>query len=139
MQLTKNTDLSLRVLMYLAIHTDRRCTIGEIAEQYQESRNHLVKVVHTLANLGYVDSVQGRNGGIRLGRDGADISVGAVVRQTEPTLTVVDCVAIACKLNRGCRLQSALAEASLAFQAVLDDYSIADLVVNEAQLRRLLA
>jgi len=138
MQLTKNTDLSLRVWMYLALHPGRLCTIGEIADQYGESKNHLVKVVHTLASLGYVESVQGRNGGIRLGRDSADIVVGAVVRHTEPTLEVVDCAAVGCRLRGGCLLKKALAEASAAFQSVLDQYSVNDLVANETRLRRLL-
>ena len=132
MQLTKQTDISLRVLMHLAVFPDRLSTVREIATDYRVSQNHLVKVVHRLAGLGYIDSVKGRNGGIKLAKPDTEITVGQVIRDMEMTLEVIDCTN--CPLTIGCLLKRALNEATTAFVEVLDGYTIADLIVNKNRI-----
>src|ERR1700743_3445020 len=91
MRLTSYTDFSLRVLMYLALHPDRRPTIAEIAGRYGISRTHLMKVVHQLGLKGYVETVRGKGGGLRLARPMTEITVGEVVRRMEPDMALVAC------------------------------------------------
>ena len=138
MQLTKHTDISLRVLMHLAVEPEELGTITNIAARHNMSRNHLMKVVHHLVGLGYLNSVRGRSGGISLAKPASDINVGDVVRATETTLNVVDCDAYACPLARKCILKEALNEATDAFLSVLDGYTVADLTRNRQQLLKLI-
>jgi Rrf2 family nitric oxide-sensitive transcriptional repressor len=141
MRLTIYTDYSLRVLLMLAVAPDRLVTIGEVAARYGISKNHLVKVVHHLAAHGYVDSVRGRNGGIRLGRPAAEIDVGQVVRLTEEDFNLVECFdrdADGCLISPVCRLRRVFSAARDAFLRELDQVTLADLTGNAASLRRLL-
>ncbi len=105
MQLTKQTDLALRTLMYLGVKKGEICKISEIAKQFGASRNHLVKVVHKLARLGYIRSVQGRSGGIFIEGNLTEIRVGDVVRDMEATLDIIDCAAMVCPLSPACILK----------------------------------
>jgi Rrf2 family nitric oxide-sensitive transcriptional repressor len=142
MRLTVYTDFSLRVLMYVALHPERRPTIAEIASRYGISKNHVMKVVHQLGVAGYIETVRGRDGGMRLARPAADIVLGEVVRRTEPDLALAPCldpVNAACVITPACKLRRALHQARSAFLAVLDDYSLADLVDNRDALRDLFA
>ncbi|HEY5008852.1 MAG TPA: Rrf2 family transcriptional regulator [Caulobacteraceae bacterium] len=142
MRLTVYTDFSLRVLMYVALHPERLPTIGEIATSYGISKNHLMKVVYELGAAGYLATVRGKNGGIRLARAPADIGLGDVVRHSEPDMALVPCFDgenALCAITPACRLRSALYEARSAFFTVLDAYTLADLVENKAALRGLLA
>ncbi|AGH51709.1 BadM/Rrf2 family transcriptional regulator (plasmid) [Sphingomonas sp. MM-1] len=91
MKLTLFTDYSMRVLLYLGARPDRLCSIGEVAQAYGISQNHLMKVVNQLARSGDVESVRGRSGGIRLGRPPEEINIGALIRQTEDGFDLVDC------------------------------------------------
>ena len=91
MRLTDYTDYSLRTLMYLGLNRNGLVTIQEIADTYGISKNHLMKVVHQLGVAGMVDTVRGRNGGLRLKKEPEDINLGQVVRGTEPDLTMVEC------------------------------------------------
>src|SRR3954462_4081959 len=102
MQLTRRTDYSLRVLMYLAGRADSLSTIRQIAEAHDISRNHVMKIVNDLAKLGYVDTLRGKGGGLKLARAPQYINIGEVVRQTEETLHVVECLAD--DYRGGCRL-----------------------------------
>lgn len=140
MQLTQYTDYALRTLLYLAV-TNENATITEIAERYNISRNHLVKVVHNLGKLGYITTVRGRQGGLRLTRPPESINLGEVVRRTEPNFHLVECfdrVNDQCILTPGCQLKGILAKAFKAFLAVLDEYTLADLISNRKELERLL-
>jgi Rrf2 family nitric oxide-sensitive transcriptional repressor len=143
MRLTLHTDYSLRVLIFLAAKNGAIATIPEITEAYGISRGHVMKVVHELARLGYVSTTRGRNGGLQLGKAKEAIRIGDVVRETEE-LAMVECFSTAetrvtCKIDGACRLKGVLAEALNAFLAVLDGYTLADLVVDRgAPLRRLL-
>ena len=138
MQLTKYTDLSLRVMMHLAVKGGESSTIREIAEIYKVSRNHLVKVVHNLATMGYIHSTQGRGGGITLAVDSSEIVVGDIVRAVEPSLCLIDCEKQECPLNSACLLKEALDQAIAAFLKTLDGYTVQDLVRNKVQLLRLI-
>lgn len=141
MRLTVYTDYALRVLMYLAVHTDPMPTIAEIASTFGISRNHLVKVAYDLGQTGYIETVRGRRGGLRLAQAPADIRVGDVVRRTEPDLALVPCfepIRTACVLSPECRLRGALHQAQAAFLEALDRFTLADLVSNRAALASLL-
>jgi len=138
MKLTRYTDYALRVLMHLAARPDRLASISEMARTYRISQNHLMKVVHDLRKQGYLDSVRGRSGGVRLARRPEEILVGEVVRHTEGGFDLVDCAS--CVIARACSLTGALREALAAFMAVLDGYTLTDLVEErQSGLRQLLA
>ncbi|CDG83355.1 RrF2 family transcriptional regulator [Janthinobacterium agaricidamnosum] len=131
MRLTAYTDYTLRTLMYLGMNLDRLVTIQDIADLHAISKNHLMKVVHQLGLSGIVETVRGRNGGLRLKRDPADINIGAIVRDTETDFFMAECFNTAhntCPLTPGCKLKSALAEATRAYLAVLDQVSLASLL-----------
>jgi Rrf2 family nitric oxide-sensitive transcriptional repressor len=128
MRLKSYTDYALRVLMHLAARPDRLASIGEIARTYRISHNHLMKVVQDLRTEGFLDAVRGRSGGIRLARPASEIKVGDVVRHTEGTFDLVDCES--CVIAKACSLTGALHEARRAFMAVLDGYSLQDLVAD---------
>ena len=132
MRLTRYTDYSLRVLMYLGARPDRLARIGEISEAYGISRNHLMKVVQDLVRLGFVTSVRGRKGEIRLARAPEEINVGAVVRATEDSFQVAPCET--CVIAPACGLKCALDEAVRAFLAVLDAYTLATLPARQLAL-----
>ncbi len=136
MRLTRYTDHSLRVLIHLGARPERMCAISEIAQTYGISQNHLMKVVHDLRKAGYVASARGRFGGIRLAKPANDISVGAVVRGAEEGFELADCAN--CAIAPACGLTGALAEALAAFMAVLDGYTLGDLIGKRGRLRALL-
>lgn len=140
MRLTLHADYSLRVLMYAALKDDDLSTISEISERFDISKSHLMKVVHQLGQLGYIETVQGKHGGFRLLRKANQINIGAVVRDTEQELSVVGCLQQAgyCRIQPACVLRRALQEATNAFLAVLDDYSLEDLVRPGRPLYKLL-
>lgn len=135
MRLTRYTDYSLRVLMHLALHDDRLCSIGEISRTYDLSHNHLMKVVNALAHDGFVDTVRGRSGGMRLARPANMISVGEVVRRTEEGFALAECSG--CILSPACGLTGVLAQGMQAMMAVFDSYMISDLLTDRNALRRL--
>jgi Rrf2 family nitric oxide-sensitive transcriptional repressor len=141
MRLTVYTDYSLRVLMYVAVKPDPLPTIGAIAQSYGISRNHLMKVVYELGLAGYLDTVRGKHGGLRLARPAQDIVLGEVVRRTEPDMALAPCLGSGdsgCVITPGCKLRRALNEARTAFLKVLDGYTLADLVENRQMLAMLL-
>ena len=141
MRLNAFTDYCLRVLIYVAVHPDDRATIAEVARSYDISEHHLTKVVHFLGKAGYLDNVRGHGGGLRLPRPASDINVGAVVREAEGRdvpATCFDPAAPACAIDRACILKCVLEEAVAAFHAVLDRYSLADVVSNGGTLRGIL-
>jgi Rrf2 family transcriptional regulator, nitric oxide-sensitive transcriptional repressor len=140
-RLTVYTDYSSRMLMYLAVRGDGLATIAEVAEAYGVSKAHLTKVAHQLGLLGYVETVRGRGGGLRLARPAERIGLGEVVRRTEPEMALAPCFGPAhmpCPIAPACGLRGALHEAGQAFLAVLDRHSLADLVRRRAELGALL-
>lgn len=142
MRLTTHTDYALRLLMLLAMEPEQVHTIEEVAQRYGISRNHLMKVTQTLVQAGVVSSQRGRGGGLTLQRSAADIKLGAVVRATEDGLALVECFDPehnTCLITAACGLRGPLEEALQAFLAVLDGYSLADLVKRPGSLRRMRA
>jgi Rrf2 family nitric oxide-sensitive transcriptional repressor len=140
MRLTVHTDYALRLLMLLAMEPDNLHTIEKIAGRYRISRNHLMKVTQTLAQGGFIESVRGRGGGLRLGRPAESVNLGAVVRVTEDGFDVVECFDHqhnACVVAPACALRGPLDEALRAFLAVLDRYTLADLVRHPGTLLRM--
>lgn len=137
MRLTTYTDYGLRVLMYLGLRGEAIATIQEIADQYGISKNHLMKLVHELGQLGYVETIRGKNGGLRLGRPPGEITVGEIVRRLEPDMALVECLQGAgadCRIESDCVLRPALEEALDRFLETLDGYTLADLLVPAAEL-----
>jgi Rrf2 family transcriptional regulator, nitric oxide-sensitive transcriptional repressor len=132
MRLTSYTDYSMRVLLYVGARPDRLCSVAEISRAYGISQNHLVKVVQGLVKLGYVASVRGRTGGIRLLKAPQNIRIGAVIRDTEDDFDLVDCPS--CLIAPACGLTGVLGEALAAFMAVLDGYTLADLLNRRTEL-----
>jgi len=132
MQLTLHTDYSLRVLIYLAQKGDALATITEVANFYDISRNHLVKVVHHLAGARFIQTIRGKNGGMRLARPPEEISVGDVVRHMEPNFNIVECFDAGnrpCTVSSVCALKGALRKASDEFLSQLDGYTLAEAVL----------
>jgi len=141
MRLTRYTDYALRVLIYLGTKDGELSTIQEIADRYGISKNHLMKVVHDLQLKGYVETLRGKNGGLRLRRTPAEINIGAVVRDTEPDTALAECFSAenGCVITPSCELKHVLFKALQAFFAVLDSCTLADLLQGrEPELRRLL-
>ena len=130
MRLTQYTDFSIRVLIFLGVNPDRRCTIQEIADSYSISRNHLMKVVQKLAAVGFVQSIRGSGGGLTLRAAPRDINLGDVVRRMEPDFGMVECMRDGneCVITPACRLPPMLAEATDAYLGVLAQYTLADLL-----------
>lgn len=141
MRLITFTDYTVRVLIYLGINRDRLATVAELAENYEISRNHLTKVVHFLGQRGYVDTLRGRGGGIRLACSPEEINIGQLIRETEKKTIIVECFnqdSSQCKIMSACQLIDILNEAQQAFYAVLDKYTLQDLLVNPGSLHKLI-
>jgi Rrf2 family transcriptional regulator, nitric oxide-sensitive transcriptional repressor len=137
MRLTFQTDYALRLLMYLAVQGDRRSSIHEIASQYDISENHLMKVTQRMAALGYVDALRGRSGGLKLAHAPEQIRIGDVIRAMEPDFALVECFGTDnnCVITPSCSLRHALDEARNSFMAVLDSYTLSQLVKRPGKLR----
>ena len=141
MRLTVYTDYSLRTLMYLGVRgTENLTTIQEIADAYQISKNHLMKVTYDLGQHGYIETIRGRGGGIRLAMDPKDINIGEVVRKKEEDFHIVECFnpeSNLCKISPECQLKNALHQALQAYLAVLDSYTLADVLGTKDVLSEL--
>lgn len=140
MRLTLHTDFALRVLIHVGINDGKLSTIKNIADGFSISKNHLMKVVQDLGRRGYLETVRGRHGGIRLMRPPGDINIGQVVREIEDELDVIGCLGAAgyCRIERVCVLRCAVRDAVDAFLAVLDRYTLADLIAPREALSRVL-
>ncbi len=142
MRLTVYSDYALRLLMYLALKDDELATTSEIATSFGISRNHLMKVAYELGAAGYIETVRGRGGGLRLAKAVESIRLGDVVRRTEPDMALVTCfkpIEAPCAIRRCCVLRDALERAYIAFIEVLDGYSLADLVRPRSRMRTMLS
>ena len=141
MRLNTFMDYSLRVLIFLAADPERRATIGEIARAFAISENHLMKVVHLLGKAGLLANVRGKGGGLELARAPQAINIGKVVRLTANRPLPAECFDPArngCVITPVCRLRGVLREAVEAFYAVLDQYTLEDLVRNRHALAKVL-
>jgi len=140
LRLTLHTDFALRVLIQVGINAGELTTIEDISKSFGISKNHLMKVVRDLGRKGYLDTVRGRNGGVRLMREPNDINIGQVVRDTEDQLNVLGCLHDKgyCRIQRACVLREAVRDATDAFLAALDRYTLADLIRPRRTLSSLL-
>lgn len=140
MQLTTFSDYSMRVMMYLGLRHGQMATISDIAQAYQISENHLTKVVHYLAQRGYVETVRGKGGGLRLVRDPKTVNVGEMLRGSEGQSGLLPCTSTegACCIQVSCKLIGILQEAQAALYAVLNKYTLADLLQQEEPLAHIL-
>jgi Rrf2 family nitric oxide-sensitive transcriptional repressor len=141
MKLTFYSDYSLRLLMYVSVKRDGLVTIQEVADAYGISKNHLMKVAFELGRKGFLETVRGRGGGLRLARPPEKIGVGEVVRAMEEDFTMVECFepkTNQCVITGPCRLRGALSRALKAYFAVLDEYTLADLAGQNPVLARVL-
>ena len=140
MRLTKFSDYALRVLIYLGVHGELT-TIAQVAAAYGVSENHLTKVVHFLSQHGYVETVRGKGGGLRLVRAPENIGIGEVVRGSEESLALVECFdaeSNACNIAPACLLKGVFRKAAEAFFAELDRHTLADLLRPAPRLARIL-
>jgi len=140
MHLTRFTDYSLRLVLYLAAHPDRLVPLSEASRAYGVSQHHMVKVVQKLVERQIVTAVRGRRGGLRLKLPPERINVGALVRATEPHFTLVECFDLetnTCPIERACGLKDALRQATRAFLDVLDHFTVADFLERAPALIRI--
>lgn len=142
MELTKFTDYSLRMLLYLGLNSDRLVSSVEIADAYSISRNHLVKVSNHLAQLGLITATRGKGGGIQLAKNPSEICIGTVVRSTEGHSPLVECFDPAsntCCIIKSCSLKGVLKKAERAFYKELDQHTLENLLKNSKGLATALA
>ena len=141
MKLNLISDYALRLLMSLAVNDTELVTIAEIANRYEISKNHLMKVAHKLGQFGIIETVRGRSGGLRLAQPDDRIFLGDVIRKMEDSSVLVECFPGgkgSCKITRECRLKVMLYDAEQAFYAHLNQFTLADLTHNHAPLKLLL-
>ncbi|MBS7350349.1 MAG: Rrf2 family transcriptional regulator [Comamonas sp.] len=135
MRLTALTDYALRLLMYVARHPQRLCTIAEVAQAQHVSQTHLMKVTHQLGQQGWLQTIRGKGGGIRLAHPPQNIGIGAVVRSMEPSFALAECFNpdhSSCRMTSHCQLTGILEGALMAFFAHLDRFTLADLLRSPA-------
>lgn len=142
MNITSFTDYSLRTLIFLAIKPEELVTIQQIADSYQISKNHLMKVVQDLNRKGYVTAIRGKNGGLKLGRAPNDINIGELIRELEQDSKLVECFGDnnQCVITPACQLKNILAGAMEAFFVYLDQYTLTDLLSpkHQSELKEIL-
>ncbi|WP_028110558.1 nitric oxide-sensing transcriptional repressor NsrR [Ferrimonas futtsuensis] len=138
MQLTSFSDFAFRSLLYMATLPEGELTsITRVTEIYGVSRNHMVKVINKLGHAGFVKTVRGKKGGICLAKAPEEIGLGEVIRALEP-LQLINCGEPYCKILPACRLKQVLTEATNAFLGTLDNYTLADMLANNDELKALM-
>ncbi len=140
MRLTQFSDYALRTTLFLGAHPQRLVSVTEVATAYGVSYHHLTKVAAMLVEIGVVEAVRGRNGGLRLAMSPAEINIGWLVRQTEPDMNLVECFdheSDTCPISAECRLRKVLKDALRAFLAALDECTVQDLLGNAARQEKL--
>ena len=136
MRLTQHTDYAFRMLIHAAVHAPALTTVGAVAEDFDLSAAHLNKVAQTLAAHGYLQTVRGRSGGLRLAREPQSIRLGQVAKVTEPDFFMAPCMAPDgnCPIYEPCVLKGVLSQAAQAFIAELDKWTLADLIKRQKPL-----
>ncbi|MBA4783885.1 MAG: iron-responsive transcriptional regulator RirA [Rhizobiales bacterium] len=141
MRLTRQANYAVRILMYCAANPNELSKVATIARVYDVSEFFLFKILQPLVEKGYVETVRGRSGGIRMARPASSITLGEVIRTAEEKFIMAECFeddATTCPLMSSCAFNSALSEALAAFFKVLDSYTIEDLTINKSRVRELL-
>lgn len=142
MELSKFSDYSLRMLLYLGLNPDRLVSLVEIADAYSISRNHLVKISNHLAKMNLVRATRGKGGGLQLSKAPEEINIGEIVRSTEGHSPLVECFDPSnntCCIIKSCTLKGVLKKAEKAFYAELDQHTLKSLLRNKAGLTLALA
>lgn len=135
MHITRYSDYCLRTLIFLALQGDRLATIQEVSRSYNISKNHLMKIVYQLGQKGYINSIRGKNGGIRLGRAPEQINLGTLFTDVEQSFAIAECFSTnnSCAITPACHMKKILSDALAAFLAVLHQYTLADLLSSRRQ------
>ncbi len=134
MKITRFTDYGLRTLMYVAARSENIASVKEIAEHYGISRNHMVKVVHRLSQLGYIETTKGKGGGIKIAKGTENLRLGDLISQLEPNMHIVECFDVktnTCRITASCQLKHYLLEATQNFIATMNKYTLADTLQNK--------
>lgn len=141
MQLNKYTDYSLRTLIYLGVFEDRLCTTDELSKGFTISKNHLVKIVHRLSKLGFIETIPGRNGGIRLAKEPSKIKIVDVITEMESGFKIAECFESGnnCSITPICKLKEILKEGLDSFINSIEKYTLADVIPKQNQLKKHLA
>jgi len=140
MRLTIHTDYVFRTLIFLTINNERLCTVDEIAKVYKISKNHLFKVVNTLVKAEFVETIRGKGGGLRLAKNLEGLSLGAIIRITEPDFALVECFLSknSCVITPICQLKHILNQAVDNFLKELDNYNLNELISNKEKISLLI-
>ena len=140
MQLNKQTDYALRVLLYLAfVGETRLVNIDEIVSKFHILRNHLIKIISKLARLKFITTYRGVNGGMKINPETLDMTLDQIIAVFEPTFEVVQCEHLVCPLTGMCRLKAVLDEASNNFVATLSKYTLAEMLpANESTIQKIM-
>jgi Rrf2 family nitric oxide-sensitive transcriptional repressor len=141
LRLTQYSNFALRTLQFLALRAPEIVTVDDVARAHKISKAHLMKVAYDLSQRGYIETLRGRKGGMRLSRRAEDITVGEVIRWTEAPLELVECFnpdTNTCPLQGHCHLSRGIQRALRAFLSVLDDLTLADIAINRGTLMGLL-
>jgi len=142
MRLTTRTNLASRILMACAVNDGSTVRTAEIAKKCNASVNHLLQVVNQLQTSEFIETVRGRNGGLKLARPMEQISIGEVFRDFEAGVPFAECFDLlgnTCPLSEACRLRSFISRALEAFYHELDMVTLADLVKGNCGLSALLS
>jgi len=142
MRVTKRTNIAMRVLMYCAANTGRLVTKHEIAQVCNASENHLAQVINQLAQLGFLHTQRGRNGGLQLARPATEIVIGDIFRHLEQPVPIAECFADVdntCPLTEACRLRTLLSDAANAFYETLDPITLDSLVCDNGPLLEIIS
>ena len=135
-QLTLHSEYALRVLLYLGSRHGEIASTKEISSAFGISKNHLVRVIQTLGDAGYLHVIPGRGGGVSLAMEPSLIRLGDVVRKAEPNFRIAECFDAernTCVIAPVCSLKPVLNEALNSFLTTLDRYTLTDLLANGAQ------
>ena len=139
MQLNRQTDYALRVLVFLAITPkDSLVNLDTIAEKFNIVRNHLSKIITKLAKLNYITTQRGNGGGIRLNSETLELNIFEVMSSFESTFKSIDCTGVICPIHGVCRLESILSEAESAYALVLQSYKLKDLIPSDNNEQRII-
>lgn len=130
MYLSKFTDYSFRILIYLGHNESKLFTVDELANTLSLSTHHMKKIIYKLAKNGYISSSKGRNGGIKLGMSPKDINLGKLLELTEDNLNIVECLSDnnTCNLNTSCKLKPVINNALNLFIAEFYKYTLYDIL-----------
>ncbi len=141
MRLTHHSNYAMRLLMYCALMDKPVCRIADVADAFGISENHLTKIAQKLSQIGVIETVRGRNGGVSLAKTPEEVNVGEIIRVTEENLILVECFSEetnTCPITAACRFKRILQQGLMAFLSVLDGYTLADLIASPDQLKPLM-